>query len=33
MVAKSQEEAGTTINTRITQSLEEFKGLVLKLKQ
>jgi hypothetical protein len=33
MVAKSQEEAGTTINTRISQSLDEFKAVVSKLKQ
>jgi hypothetical protein len=33
MVAKSQEEAGNTINTRISQSLEEYKDLVSKLKQ
>ena len=33
MVAKSQEEASTTINTRISQSLDEFKDVVSKLKQ
>ncbi len=33
MVSKSQEEAGTAINTRISESLDEFKGVVSKLKQ
>jgi phasin family protein len=31
MVTKSHEEAGNIVNTRISQSLEEYKQLVLKL--
>jgi phasin family protein len=33
MVAKSQQEAGNAINTRIAQSLDEFKDMTLKIKQ
>ena len=32
MVSKSNEEATNTINSRISESLEEFKDLVLKMK-